>query len=48
MLNTFLRKFCDIMFQNCTFIENPGFPNGFTGTIPGDCAFTVNRMQTGK
>jgi len=32
--------------ENCTFIENPGFPNGFTGTIPGDCAFTVNRMQT--
>jgi len=30
--------------ENCTFIENPGFPNAFTGTSP--CAQTVNRMQT--
>jgi len=32
--------------ENCTYVENPGFPNGYTGTIPGNCAFTVNRMQT--
>ena len=36
------------MFQNCTYVENPGFPNAYTGTVPGTCAFTVNRMQTGK
>jgi len=32
--------------ENCTYIENPGYPNGYTGTIPGTCAYTVNRMQT--
>jgi len=32
--------------ENCTYVENPGFPNAYTGTVPGNCAFTVNRMQT--
>jgi len=32
--------------ENCTYVENPGFPNAYTGTVPGTCAFTVNRMQT--
>jgi len=32
--------------ENCTYVENPGFPNAYTGTAAGDCAFTVNRMQT--
>jgi hypothetical protein len=30
--------------QNCTFIENPGFPTAHTGT--GACVFDVTRMQS--
>jgi len=30
--------------ENCTYLENPGYPSAFDGTSP--CAFTVNRMQT--